>query len=141
LINRADLIHRPYKTINAALAGCILLIFIYSAIFSPEAGNYPIPSSHGIITGEKTVSSGLSRAFSSIVRLRFDNAKTYNIHSLRIFMFFLIQFFIRIMFLISHFIIQEIGETRFATLDATLSIVMFIFFFEPFLIDFLNCWK
>jgi hypothetical protein len=138
LINGKSLISNPYRTINAALAGCILLIFIYSAVFSPEKGKYPVQSSHTIISGEKTASTGLSRGFSSIVRLKFNDARNYNIYSLRIFMFFFLQFFLRIVFLFSQNIILEMGESRFAMLDAILSGVLFLFLFEPFLRELFN---
>jgi hypothetical protein len=135
LINRKSLIINPYRTINAALAGCIFIIFIYSAIFSPQKGRHPIPSSHTVITGETTASTGLSRGFSAIIRLKFDEARNYNVHSIRIFLFFFIQFFVRIILFFSDYIIIEMGVSRFATLDAILSGVLFIFLFEPFLLE------
>ena len=68
------------------------------------------------------------------MRLKFDEARSYNIYSLRIFLFFLLQFFVRIVFLFAHYIILDMGESRFAILDAVLSSVLFLFLFEPFLI-------
>ena len=133
LINRNFFISNPYRTINAILAACILLIFVYSAIFSPDKGRHPVPSSHKVITGEDTTSTGLSRGFSAIFRLKFEQARAYNRYSLRIFMFFLIQFFLRIVFIFNQGIIIEMGESRFVMLDAILSSVFFLFIFEPFL--------
>lgn len=130
---RNFIIANPYRTVNATLAGCIFLIFLYSAVYSPDRGRHPIPSSHKTITGEDTSSTGLSRGFSAILRLKFDKAKSFNRYSLRIFMFFLIQFFLRIVFFFNQQIIFEMGESRFVMLDAILSSVLFLFLFEPFL--------
>ena len=135
MINRDSLINHPYRTINAAIAGSIFVIFLYSAVFSPEKSRHPIPSSHTLITGEYTASNGLSRGFSAIMRLQFDQARGYNIYSLRIFSFFFIQFFVRLVFLSANYIILDIGESRFAMLDAILSGVLFLFLFEPFLLE------
>ena len=72
------------------------------------------------------------------MRLKFNDARNYNIYSLRIFMFFFLQFFLRIVFLFSQNIILEMGESRFAMLDAILSGVLFLFLFEPFLRELFN---
>lgn len=133
MIKRKFFVANPYRTINAALAACILLIFIYSAIFSPDKGRHPVPSSHKLLTGENTTSTGLSRGFSSILRLNFEQARSYNKYSLRIFLFFLIQLFLRTVFLFNQQIITEMGEPRFVMLDAILSSVLLLFLFEPFL--------
>jgi hypothetical protein len=133
LFNKNLLLKHPYRTINAYLAGCIFLIFIYSAIFSPQRARHPIPSSHTLITGEPTKSTGLSRAFSAIVRLKFSEARAYNVYGIRIFLFFLIQFFIRIFLFLNHYIIIDMGESRIAILDTVLSSVLFLFLFEPFI--------
>ena len=42
----------PYHIINLSFAGIILLIFIYSGIFSAEKNNYPIKSACEILTGQ-----------------------------------------------------------------------------------------
>jgi len=110
----------------------IFLIFLYSAIFSPEKGKYPVKSSYEMITGKTSLSSGMSRAFSSIVRLNFEDAYGYNPYSIRIFIFFLLQFFMRIFIL---FTIRKnlFGELKYLVIpDAVISAVLFILFFEPF---------
>ena len=91
-------INKPYQIINIIFAGIIILLFIYSGIFSARKENHPIPSNSILVFGERTTSTGLSRAFSEIVRFDFENAKRYNPHSIKIFMFFFIQFFLRIGF-------------------------------------------
>jgi hypothetical protein len=138
LANRNYLLTHVYQTINIVLASCIILIFIYSAVFSPDRSRHPIPSVHTLITGEPTASTGLSRGFSAIMRFRFDEARNYNIYSIRIFLFFLIQFFVRIVILLSGQIVAEMGQSRFVMLDALASGALFIFCFEPFLRDLLR---
>jgi hypothetical protein len=87
---------RPYHILNITLAGVIILIFAYSGFFSAQKNNHPIPSIYEKISGEPSNSSGLSRAFSEILRGNFDSARAYNKNSIPVFLFFLIQFFQRI---------------------------------------------
>ena len=122
----------PYQIINIILAGFIVLIFLYSAAFSPEKNNYPIHSAHKLITGENTISTGLSRGFSAIIRLRFTDAFNYNPLSIRIFIFFVIQLFLRLFFLLIDRkpIYSDIRLTYVP--DIVISSILFIVFFEPF---------
>ena len=122
----------PYRSINIIFIGIILLIFLYSAIFSPEKERYPIHSAHEFLTGTGSLSSGLSRGFSSIVRWKFDEAQNYNPLSLRIFMFFLIQLFLRIFFV---FYSRNSAKSTLKYIiipDCIISGVLFLVFFEPF---------
>lgn len=122
----------PYQKINIILAGFIILIFIYSAIFSPEKSNYPIHSADKLLSGNHSMSTGLSRGFSSIMRLRFNEALSYNPFSIRIFMFFLIQLFLRIFFLLYNRNPMH-SDIRYIIIpDIAISTVLFIVFFEPF---------
>lgn len=122
-----------YQIINLILATFIVFIFVYSAIFSPEESNHPIPSSHTLITGERTASTGLSRGFSSVIRFQFSKARGYNPYSIQLFLFFLIQFFLRIfMTLIYSSLMHKLGEKKSILLDGLISSGMFILFFEPF---------
>jgi hypothetical protein len=90
--------NEPYLFINIFFAGVILLIFAYSGIFSPEKNNYPVTCIHEELTGQKCVSCGLSHSFSLIVRGRFEEAYHWNVYGMRIFLFFLAQFILRIAF-------------------------------------------
>jgi len=94
-ISIRSLIKEPYHIINLSFAGIIILIFIYSGIFSAEESNHPIKSACETVTGQPCSSTGLSRSFSEIVRFKFESAKAYNKNGLRVFSFFLIQFFLR----------------------------------------------
>jgi len=118
-----------YRLINLIFAGIILAIFAYSLFYGGEK-THPIPSAMDFLTGQASVSTGLSRSFSAIVRFDFSAARAYNPYGLRIFMFFLIQMVMRI----SGFMIAgHLKRNRIINLDIVISIAMFIVFFWPFL--------
>jgi len=118
----------PYHIINLCFAGIILMIFIYSGIFSAEKNNHPIKSACEVFTGEPCASTGLSRSFSEIVRFRFDSAKSYNPHGLKVFSFFLIQFFLR--FLVSFLIFKNKKlQIPIIVADILLSIILYVYCF------------
>lgn len=73
-----------------------MLIFIYSSLFSAGQSNHPLPSIYEKITGEPAPSSGMSKAFSELVRGRIEPARSYNEDGPLIFAFFLIQLVQRI---------------------------------------------
>ena len=85
-----------YKIVNHILAGIILCIFLYSALFSPDGGNHPVPSFYTQLTGEPSPSTGLSRSFSAIIRGDFNLANSFNPLGIQIFLFFVIQFCYRL---------------------------------------------
>jgi len=115
-----------YQLINLIFTGIILLVFLYSGIFSPQEANHPIPSSSSLVFGKKTPSTGLSRAFSEIVRLNFNKAKSYNPYSLEVFFFFFVQFFLRIGFLIIYSMLKNKKLQGLIIFDSLLSGVLFI---------------
>ncbi len=105
------------------------MIFIYSGLFSSEKDNHPVPSFYEEITGQTSPSSGLSRAFSEIIRGNPETAREYNPYSTLIFAFFLIQFLQRIM--ISFLLIR--GRIRIRPLlyaDIIVSAGMFLYCFR-----------
>lgn len=118
----------PYHIINLCFAGIIILIFIYSGIFSAEKDNHPIKSTCEILTGQPCESTGLSRSFSEIVRFKFESAKSYNKYGIKIFLFFLIQFFLRI---ISSVILQfkVLKQRQHIFIDSLLSVGLYIYCF------------
>jgi hypothetical protein len=125
----------PYILINLILVGTILCIFFYSAIFSPQKNNYPIFSVHDYLTGQNSISTGLSRGFSSIMRGHFNDALDFNRYSIRLFSFFFIQLIMRC---IAIFLTWNKKKqfTKYINLsDVFLSIGMFVYFFFPFIVD------
>ncbi|MFP4025132.1 MAG: hypothetical protein ACLFVR_11470 [Thiohalospira sp.] len=123
----------PYHIINLSFAGLFLLIFIYSGIFSAEKKNHPIQSACENITGEPCKSSGLSRSFSEIVRLKFHSAIQYNKYGLKIFSFFFIEFFLRIA---ASFIFYKKPKQKNLIIitDSALSIALYIYCFWELII-------
>jgi hypothetical protein len=88
----------PYLIINIFFAGVILLIMAYSGFFSPDKNNYPVICLHEKLTGEPCFSCGLSHSFSLLVRGRICEAYQWNIYGMRVFIFFISQLFMRIVF-------------------------------------------
>jgi hypothetical protein len=135
--SRIRLKYEPYLIINIFFAGVILLIMVYSGIFSPEKDNYPITCIHEKITGEHCISCGLSHSFSLILKGRIDEAYQWNIYGMRIFLFFLSQFFLRIFF--TRYYIKYPGSRKqLIFLDITGSLIIFLIAFIPFIISIFN---
>jgi hypothetical protein len=121
----------PYLIINIFFAGIILLIMLYSGIFSPDKNNYPVSCIHEELTGEPCVSCGLSHSFSLIVRGRIEEAFKWNIYGMRVFIFFMAQFFMRILF--SYIYIRYPGTRKqLISLDIAGSSAIFLISFWHF---------
>lgn len=121
-----------YQIINVIFAVIILLIFIYSGIFRSE-GPYPVASQYKLITGERTQSTGLSRAFSAMVRLNFKEAKNYNENSWEVFSFFFLQLLLRIVFLFSYTPVKN--KTRMIRFDVAGSSILFLLCFKDIILS------
>jgi hypothetical protein len=121
--------NRPYLLVNLILAGIIGIILIYSGLFSAEKANHPIPSFYERVAGEPAPSAGMSRAFSSIMRGRLDEACRYNLDSLPVFAFFLIQLIqrISISFLLER---SPIRKKHLLPADVFLSSLLFLYCFQ-----------
>ena len=123
---------RAYFAVNIILAGVILLIMGYSGFYSPEENKYPVVCIHEKLTGEQCPSCGLSHAFSLIIRGRTDEALLLNSASLRVFLFFAVQLFMRlglgVRCLVSGRWLKQIART-----DALVSSAMALYAFYPFL--------
>lgn len=126
------LICKPYPIINLTFAGMILVILVYSGIFSATKDNHPVPSFYEKITGSPSPGSGLSRSFSEIVRLRFDSALEFNPYGIRVFLFFYIQLFLRGLFTWLY-LTNRIRTGRLVTTDAVLSAGLFVVCFRDFI--------
>ena len=116
-----------YQVLHVVFAGIILMICIYSGIFPPSKGGHPIPSQYTHIEGEATASTGMSRAFSSIVRLNFEQARAYNAHSLEVFGFFFVQFWMRVAFFLLY--IRYKGKSVVVA-DIFISVSLFLWCFK-----------
>jgi hypothetical protein len=128
-LRRLRTLNKPYYIVNLSLAGIIMMVLIYSGLFSAKEDNHPIPSFYERITGEPAPSSGLSRAFSEILRGNLDAARGYNSDSLLIFSFFLIQLIQRIF--VSLLLYKQTLRIQYLfTADLSISIGLFLFCFK-----------
>ena len=128
-LRRQRTFNRPYYIVNFSLAGILMMVFIYSGLFSANKNNHPVPSFYEKFTGEPAPSSGLSRAFSEIVRGNLDAARDYNRDSLLIFSFFLIQFVQRIF--VTILLYKQILRIQYLiTSDLAISFLLFLFCFK-----------
>jgi hypothetical protein len=126
--------NEPYLIINLILAGVILLIMAYSGIFSPDKNDYPVVCIHEKLTGEPCTSCGLSHSFSLILRGRIDEAWKWNENGMRVFLFFVSQFFLRIFF--SRFYVKfPDSRKQLILFDITGSSLIFLIAFIPFIVS------
>lgn len=123
---------RAYLAVNVIFAGVILLIMGYSGFYSPDENNYPVVCVHEKITGEPCPSCGLSHAFSLIIRGRVDEALQLNSVSLRVFLFFVLQLIMRIVFGTWNMVTDR-WLKQIIWFDAVTSSAMALFAFYPFL--------
>jgi len=121
----------PYLIINLILAGVILLVIAYSGIFSPYKDNYPVVCLHQKITGLPCFSCGLSHSFSLIIRGKISEAYIWNVYGMRVFLFFILQLIMRVVF--SIFYLKN-GSIRIWLIryDIAGSILLFSIAFFPF---------
>lgn len=113
-----------YKKINVIFI--VLITFIFFYCFLASYFSIGITSSCEGMPLIYCKSRGLTRAFSQILRFNFQEAIAFNPYCLKIFLFFLIQLFLRI------FINIKVNLQRFKTilfLDIFGSILFFLFCF------------
>lgn len=122
--------NETYIIVNLIFVGIILLIVIYSSIFSAQKANHPIPS---FCPHQPCASTGLSRSFSEIVRLNFDSAKKYNANGLSIFLFFFIQFWLRLLFIVLFSKFNKLKKTILIS-DSLISLIIFAITFKNFIL-------
>lgn len=121
----------PYLLINIIFTGVVLAILIYSGIFSPEKNNYPVVCYHEKLTGMQCASCGLSHSFSFIVRGNITGAYMANVYGMRIFLFFVLQMIMRVVFSIL-FVRNTNTGSQLITYDIAGSVILFLIAFYPF---------
>jgi hypothetical protein len=126
----------PYRVLNRIFLCVLILIPGYSALFSPEKENHPIPSGSRFFTSSPVPSTGLSRSFSAIMRFRFHDARRYNPYGPRLFLFFFVQVFMRIAGLLLARGLPERSLKILYYADAGISAAFFVACFWPFLTAF-----
>jgi len=119
---------QTYHIINLCFVILVIGILLYSFIF--RGNNHPIPALLSRLTGLVPPSKGLSASFSEIVKGNFVSATLLNPNGLRVFSFFVIQFFLRILVSIS--IKNEwLKISKVAIIDIVLTIALFAYCFAP----------
>ncbi len=129
---KVSLANEPYLIINLIFAGVIVLIIAYSGIFSPVKDNYPVACIHEKLTGQQCVSCGLSHSFSLIVRGEIAEAYKWNQNGMRVFLFFVSQLIMRVLFSIFYLKNQETRKQLIIT-DIIGSGLIFLIAFWPFI--------
>ena len=123
---------RPYLVLNVSFTGIILLIFLYSGIFSAKKDNHPIPSYYENISGKTSPTTGLSRSFSEILRGNFQEAREWNINGIPLFLFFLGQLIMRI--LTSWLLLRTSVKIKHLVLtDSIISALLFLWSYKDLL--------
>jgi hypothetical protein len=126
---------KTYKTINWILAGVIGSIFLYSGFFAYTGFTHPLPSAYELLTGKESISTGLSRSFSAIMKLHLNEARQLNPHGISLFVYFLVQLFLRLFF-IQQSTNRIYPLRQVITLDIILSAGWTILHFRPFIEDY-----
>lgn len=124
-----------YRKINLIIAGILLSIFIYSGFFAFTGYTHIVPSFNQLMTGESSISTGLSRSFSEIMHFRFRHARQLNVYGPTLFTFFLIQLIVRL-FLTFSSVKKYYTTKEIVVVDTIFSISLFLVFFEPFIRNF-----
>lgn len=131
-IAQVRLSNEPYLFINIFLAAVIAVVFVYSAVFSPSKNDYPVVCVHEKLTGQPCASCGLSHSFSYIMRGEFSEAIKWNAYGMRVFIFFVSQIIIRVMFSVLYLRNPGTRKNLIIT-DSVGSGIMFIITFWPFM--------
>jgi hypothetical protein len=126
-------LNEPYLVLNIFFAGAIIMIIVYSGIFSPDKNDYPVVCIHEKITGKSCFSCGLSHSFSLIVRGRINEAYEWNIYGMRVFLFFMSQLILRIVFSLYYLKYAGTGK-QLIFIDSIGSGLLFLLTFWPFIV-------
>jgi hypothetical protein len=130
--NLQNIRNEPYLIINLILAGVIILVMLYSGIFSPLRDNYPVVCLHERLTGEPCISCGLSHSFSLLVRGKWAESYSWNTCGLRVFLFFASQLLMRLVYSF-YYIRDTLTRDQLVILDIAGSSVLFLIAFLPFI--------
>jgi len=131
-VQGGKILRDPYLTINLVFAGLILMILVYSAIYSPDRNDYPVQCVHEQLTGQPCASCGISHSFSLIVRGRISEAYEWNQNGMRVFIFFVAQAVMRLVFSL-FYLRDESTRRRLIQYDIAGSVLMLLVSFMPFI--------
>jgi hypothetical protein len=108
--------------------------FAYSYFFYPN--DHPINCVVKAYTGHDCPACGFSRAFSNYTHFQFTEGKNYNPLSWNVFLFFLVQFFMRAFVVIYFFSTRKLFNTMLIKIDTVISISFFLLAFLPIILKF-----
>ncbi len=125
-----------YYAVNISFLAVILAVFIYSALFSPDQ-DHPVQCAHVEYANAECPSCGLSEGFSHILRGNFTQARESNINTVPLFLFFVVQFFMRGF---SSLLLYREAASKNAVLitDSLLSLLLFLLCFRHLLLSAFN---
>lgn len=125
--------YSPYVKINICLAIFLTGMLVYFVSFQPDSDVHHVPCIHEIRTGQPCPTCGLSRSFSAIIRFDAHQATQWNPFSPHLFLFFFLQWILRIAFMLSAHLLKQY-EKRIAFTDILLSTCMFLAAFSPLIL-------
>jgi hypothetical protein len=135
---KAKILRDNYFLVNLSFLVIILAVFGYALFFGTSGRIHPLPSGSALFTGKPSVSTGLSRSFSALMRFDAERARMYNRHGIRIFLFFLIQLAMRIGALVFCLHAEAGKKQNRVHVDILLSALLFVISFWPFLTAFVK---
>lgn len=106
----------------------------YSYFFYPNT--HPIECAIKAKTGKDCPTCGFSRSFSHFTHFQFSQGKNYNALSLPVFLFFLIQFFIRGAVVFYFLRTKKLIRQNLIKIDILISISLFLLAFLPIILKF-----
>ncbi|MCE3227121.1 MAG: hypothetical protein K0S32_1672 [Bacteroidetes bacterium] len=120
-----------HVTISWVFLILIGIAFGYSYFFYPNS--HPIPCMIKEYTGKDCATCGFSRSFSNFVHFQFAEGKSYNTLAFPVFLFFVLQFFLRLAIVIHYRTTKkELGPLIIKS-DVIISISGFLLAFLPIL--------
>jgi Protein of unknown function (DUF2752) len=120
---------RAYAYLNYIVAGMILVIFLYAAIYHSDSNYQPIKCVHEELLGKRCPTCGLIDGFSAIIKGRFNDAQIVQPNSIKVFLFLMVQLLMRAVALILLRKTRIPLKTILRT-DVILSLLFFILAFK-----------
>lgn len=122
---------KDYFIVNLVFLIIIGVVLGYSYFFYPN--DQPIQCVYKAYTGKNCSTCGFSRAFSAYTHFNYTEGSYYNQHAFACFLFFLIQFCLRLSILLIYFM-NPLRLTRlFMISEITLTVIFFLVAFFPLL--------
>jgi Protein of unknown function (DUF2752) len=119
----------PYIVINVTIVILLMIMFGYCFLFSIlNDQGLTVPSSCEGMPEIYCRSRGLTRAFAQMTHLNFKKGIAFNSHAYRLFIFFVVQIFLRVAF--TFWYLNPRGK-RIVVIDSVFSGLYFLYAFLP----------